>query len=138
VGDLTQKSANITTAKLVQHFRYLHCWDMDNSCLVSIQIEAEDVGPLLKIRIGHDGKGMLAGWFLEKVCSKHTIFVNLHIASPRPKCFIISLNIALIKANILILTTSIYLVSCLPALYDIVRKSLTVKTNIHVVVGPTL
>ena len=33
----------------------------------SFQIEAEDVGPLLKIRIGHDGKGFGDGWFLEKV-----------------------------------------------------------------------
>ena len=31
------------------------------------QIEADDVGPLLKVRIGHDGAGMFAGWFLEKV-----------------------------------------------------------------------
>jgi len=31
------------------------------------QIEASDVGPLLKIRVGHDGKGSFAGWFLEKV-----------------------------------------------------------------------
>ena len=31
------------------------------------QIEADDIGPLLKVRIGHDGKGMFAGWFLDKV-----------------------------------------------------------------------
>ncbi|XP_071500737.1 lipoxygenase homology domain-containing protein 1-like [Diadema antillarum] len=31
------------------------------------KIEAEDVGPLSKIRIGHDGAGRFAGWFLDKV-----------------------------------------------------------------------
>ena len=31
------------------------------------QIEADDIGPLLKIRVGHDGKGSFAGWCLEKV-----------------------------------------------------------------------
>ena len=31
------------------------------------QIEAADVGPLQKIRVGHDGKGMFSGWFLDKV-----------------------------------------------------------------------
>jgi len=38
------------------------------------QIEASDVGPLLKIRVGHDGKGSFAGWFLDKV-----FFVSLRI-----------------------------------------------------------
>ncbi|CAH1787210.1 unnamed protein product [Owenia fusiformis] len=31
------------------------------------KIEATDIGPLLKIRVGHDGKGMFAGWHLEKI-----------------------------------------------------------------------
>ncbi|XP_030849367.1 lipoxygenase homology domain-containing protein 1 [Strongylocentrotus purpuratus] len=31
------------------------------------KIEAEDVGPLSKIRIGHDGAGRFAGWFLGRV-----------------------------------------------------------------------
>lgn len=31
------------------------------------QIEAHDVGKLYKLRIGHDGKGIAPGWFLEKV-----------------------------------------------------------------------
>ncbi|XP_071954737.1 lipoxygenase homology domain-containing protein 1-like [Antedon mediterranea] len=31
------------------------------------KIEAEDVGPLTKIRIGHDGVGMFSGWFLNRV-----------------------------------------------------------------------
>lgn len=32
-----------------------------------IQIEAKDIGPLVKIRAGHDGSGMFAGWFLDKI-----------------------------------------------------------------------
>jgi len=32
-----------------------------------LKIEAADVGPLLKIRVGHDGAGAFAGWFLDKV-----------------------------------------------------------------------
>ena len=31
------------------------------------QIEAPDVGPLRKIRIGHDGKGVGSGWYLESI-----------------------------------------------------------------------
>lgn len=31
------------------------------------KIEAEDVGPLYKVRIGHDNKGSNPGWFLEKM-----------------------------------------------------------------------
>ncbi|XP_059150632.1 lipoxygenase homology domain-containing protein 1-like isoform X2 [Physella acuta] len=31
------------------------------------KIEAPDVGTLLKVRIGHDGAGMMSGWFLEKM-----------------------------------------------------------------------
>ncbi|XP_022094211.1 lipoxygenase homology domain-containing protein 1-like isoform X2 [Acanthaster planci] len=31
------------------------------------KIEAEDVGPISKIRIGHDGAGRFAGWFLDRV-----------------------------------------------------------------------
>ena len=34
---------------------------------VLFQLEAEDVGPLFKVRVGHDGSGMFDGWFLEKV-----------------------------------------------------------------------
>lgn len=34
-----------------------------------LQIEAEDIGPLLKVRVGHDGSGAFSGWFLEKVRS---------------------------------------------------------------------
>ncbi|XP_015749537.1 PREDICTED: lipoxygenase homology domain-containing protein 1-like, partial [Acropora digitifera] len=30
-------------------------------------VECEDIGPLLKIRIGHDNNGMRSAWFLEKV-----------------------------------------------------------------------
>lgn len=33
------------------------------------QVECEDIGPLLKIRIGHDNNGMRSAWFLEKVTS---------------------------------------------------------------------
>lgn len=40
---------------------------MKNVNVVFFQIEAEDIGPLLKVRVGHDGKGMFAGWFLDKV-----------------------------------------------------------------------
>ena len=38
------------------------------------QIEAADVGPLQKIRVGHDGKGMFSGWFLDKVNTEY-IFI---------------------------------------------------------------
>ncbi|XP_052229243.1 lipoxygenase homology domain-containing protein 1-like isoform X2 [Dreissena polymorpha] len=31
------------------------------------KIEAPDIGRILKVRIGHDGKGMMSGWFLEKL-----------------------------------------------------------------------
>lgn len=31
------------------------------------KIEADDVGPLYKLRIGHDNKGASSGWFLESV-----------------------------------------------------------------------
>ena len=37
------------------------------------QIELDDVGPLLKIRVGHDGKGAFAGWFLDKV----SVFIQM-------------------------------------------------------------
>jgi hypothetical protein len=56
-------------------------------CLLCFQIEASDVGPLLKVRVGHDGKGAFAGWFLDKVtfdfylslCNHKTMmrFVNI-------------------------------------------------------------
>jgi hypothetical protein len=38
-----------------------------------MQIEAGDVGPLLKVRVGHDGKGAFAGWYLDKVCEQYNI-----------------------------------------------------------------
>lgn len=38
-----------------------------------IKIEALDVGRVYKIRIGHDGSGIGAGWFLEKVDVKRLI-----------------------------------------------------------------
>jgi lipoxygenase homology domain-containing protein 1 len=31
------------------------------------KIEADDVGPLYKVRIGHDNKGMSSAWFLEQM-----------------------------------------------------------------------
>lgn len=31
------------------------------------KIEADDVGPIYKIRIGHDNKGRSSGWFLEDI-----------------------------------------------------------------------
>ncbi|KAM6965464.1 lipoxygenase homology domain-containing protein 1 [Aplochiton taeniatus] len=37
------------------------------------KVEAEDVGKVFKVRIGHDGSGLGAGWFLEKVDVKHLI-----------------------------------------------------------------
>lgn len=36
-----------------------------------LQIEQKDIGDLLKIRIGHDGKGFGAGWHLDKVKEIH-------------------------------------------------------------------
>ena len=32
-----------------------------------LQVECEDIGPLQKIRIGHDNAGMGSAWFLDKV-----------------------------------------------------------------------
>ncbi|XP_058493118.1 lipoxygenase homology domain-containing protein 1 [Solea solea] len=37
------------------------------------KINAKDVGKIFKIRIGHDGSGVGAGWFLESVDVKHLI-----------------------------------------------------------------
>ncbi|XP_068166911.1 lipoxygenase homology domain-containing protein 1 [Antennarius striatus] len=37
------------------------------------KIEAKNVGKIFKIRIGHDGSGIGAGWFLETVDVKHLI-----------------------------------------------------------------
>ena len=31
------------------------------------KLEAEDVGPIYKVRIGHDDKGTSSGWFLESM-----------------------------------------------------------------------
>ena len=41
------------------------------------QMELEDVAPLKKLRIGHDGKGDRPEWFLEKVIitSRNSVFV---------------------------------------------------------------
>lgn len=38
-----------------------------------IKIEALDMGRVYKIRIGHDGTGIGAGWFLEKVDVKRLV-----------------------------------------------------------------
>lgn len=37
------------------------------------QIEAKDVGKIFKIRIGHDGSGIGAGWYIEKVDLKYLV-----------------------------------------------------------------
>ncbi|XP_066499349.1 lipoxygenase homology domain-containing protein 1 [Hoplias malabaricus] len=37
------------------------------------KIEAKDVGNIFKIRIGHDGSGIGAGWYLEKVDIKYLV-----------------------------------------------------------------
>uniref|UniRef100_A0A4W4F748 PLAT domain-containing protein n=1 Tax=Electrophorus electricus TaxID=8005 RepID=A0A4W4F748_ELEEL len=37
------------------------------------KIEAKDVGKIFKLRIGHDGSGIWAGWFLEKVDVKYLV-----------------------------------------------------------------
>ncbi|KAG9270638.1 lipoxygenase homology domain-containing protein 1-like [Astyanax mexicanus] len=39
----------------------------------TFKIEAKDVGSIFKVRIGHDGTGIGAGWFLEKVELKYLI-----------------------------------------------------------------
>ncbi|XP_063957148.1 lipoxygenase homology domain-containing protein 1-like [Lytechinus pictus] len=41
--------------------------NFEKSMTDKFKIEAEDVGPLSKIRIGHDGAGRFAGWFLDRV-----------------------------------------------------------------------
>jgi len=38
-----------------------------------IKIEALDIGRVYKIRIGHDGSGIGAGWFLDKVEVKRLV-----------------------------------------------------------------
>lgn len=38
------------------------------------KIEAEDVGPIYKVRIGHDNKGASSGWYMEKmVIQRHAL-----------------------------------------------------------------
>lgn len=45
----------------------MSCWVLT---FLLWQIEAADVGKIYKIRIGHDGKGIGDGWFLESVTLK--------------------------------------------------------------------
>ncbi|XP_071795423.1 lipoxygenase homology domain-containing protein 1-like [Asterias amurensis] len=41
--------------------------NFEKGAVEKFKIEAEDVGPVSKIRIGHDGTGRFAGWFLDRV-----------------------------------------------------------------------
>lgn len=45
----------------------------DTFCFCLEQIEAKDVGNIFKIRIGHDGSGIGAGWYIEKVDLKYLV-----------------------------------------------------------------
>jgi len=53
------------------------------------KIEADDVGPIYKVRIGHDGAGMNSGWMLESLMlkrhdklSKRSVRSSREMASP--------------------------------------------------------
>lgn len=39
----------------------------DSEVFFFLQIEALDVGQIVKVRIGHDGKKFMSGWHLNKV-----------------------------------------------------------------------
>ncbi|CAK8676643.1 unnamed protein product [Clavelina lepadiformis] len=41
--------------------------NFERNAVDKFKIEAKDVGPITKIRIGHDGKGFGSGWFLDSV-----------------------------------------------------------------------
>ena len=36
------------------------------------------MGPLLKVRIGHDGTAIISGWYLDKVTLKHCFIIFVH------------------------------------------------------------
>ncbi|XP_013416715.1 lipoxygenase homology domain-containing protein 1 isoform X2 [Lingula anatina] len=46
--------------------------NFEQGMIEKFKIEAADIGPLVKIRIGHDGAGAFAGWFLDKVLIQRT------------------------------------------------------------------
>ena len=41
--------------------------NFERSQVDKFKVEAADIGPLVKVRVGHDGTGMWAGWFLDKL-----------------------------------------------------------------------
>ncbi|KAL6458734.1 hypothetical protein MHYP_G00322060 [Metynnis hypsauchen] len=47
------------------------------------KIEAKDVGQIFKIRIGHDGSGIGAGWYLDKVDLKYLVVKTLSFPCDR-------------------------------------------------------
>ncbi|XP_074659812.1 lipoxygenase homology domain-containing protein 1-like [Tubulanus polymorphus] len=46
------------------------------------KIEAADIGHLIKMRVGHDGKGAFAGWYLEKILVQRTA-ISKRVSSAR-------------------------------------------------------
>ncbi len=69
---LRTKSDNFERGKVIIFFTKLNaCYFLTilNMTLKedTFKIEADDVGPIYKVRIGHDDKGMSSGWFLEKM-----------------------------------------------------------------------
>ena len=53
-----------------------------------LQIEQKDIGDLLKIRIGHDGKGFGAGWHLDKVKKIHIYEISWVWVSVMISCLV--------------------------------------------------
>lgn len=48
----------------------------DSEVFFFLQIEALDVGQIVKVRIGHDGKKFMSGWHLNKVFKDITFFLR--------------------------------------------------------------
>lgn len=47
---------------------YMKCYNqMCNICVIYVFFQLEDVGDLIKLRIGYDNVGLFVGWYLEKV-----------------------------------------------------------------------
>ena len=65
-------------------FTFLHGEAMVRHCLCpsscsvdTFEIATLNVGALKRVRIGHDNKGVAAGWFLDKVFFIHLSFPSL-------------------------------------------------------------
>ncbi|KAM4708199.1 lipoxygenase homology domain-containing protein 1 [Discoglossus pictus] len=59
--------------------------DFERGAVDIFKIEAADVGKILKLRIGHDGKGFGDGWYLESVEIKRVGMQMLPVADKKDK-----------------------------------------------------